>query len=73
MLDFYPSHYNTGLVSSEFSLTLWGEGASLAVVDHLSSDGITIKIRYEVAVLLHRHVLHRLSLSAWLELNLVYC
>ena len=29
---------NAGLVSSEASLTSWGEGVSLALVDHPSSD-----------------------------------
>ena len=44
---------NTGLVSSGASLTSWGEGASLALVGHPSSDGITIKMSYGVDVL-HR-------------------
>ena len=35
---------NTWLVSSGVSLASWGEGASLALVGHPSSDGITIKI-----------------------------
>ena len=35
-----------------------GEGASLALVGHPSSDGIMIKIPYGVAVLLHRPALH---------------
>ena len=45
-------HRNTGLVSNGISLTSWGEGASLALVGQPSSDGITIKIPYEVDVLL---------------------
>ena len=32
---------------------LMGEGASLALVSHLSSDGVTIKIPYWVDVLIH--------------------
>ena len=48
-----PRHRNTWLVSSGVSLTSWGEGASLALVGHPSSDGITIKIPYVVDVLLH--------------------
>ena len=48
-----PRHWNTGLVSSGVSLTSWGEGASLALVGHPSSDDITIKIPYEVDALLH--------------------
>ena len=35
---------NTGLVSSEASLTSWGKSASLALVVHPSSDGVTLKI-----------------------------
>ena len=46
-------HLNTGLVSSRVSLTSWGEGASLALVGHPSSDGITTKIPCGVDVLLH--------------------
>ena len=30
------------------SLTSWGEGASLALVGHPSSDGVTIKMPYGV-------------------------
>ena len=45
------SSANTGLVSSRVSLTSWGEGASLALVGHPSSDGVTIKMPYGVDVL----------------------
>ena len=41
---FPPRHWNTGLVSSGASLTSWGEGASLALVGHPSTDGVTIKM-----------------------------
>ena len=34
--------WNTGLVSSGASLTLWGEGASVALVGHPSSDCVTM-------------------------------
>ena len=40
----------TGLVSSRDILTSWGEGASLALVGHPSSDGVTIKMPYGVDV-----------------------
>ena len=43
-----PRHWNIGLVSSRVSLTSWGEGASLALVNHLSCDGVTMKIPYGV-------------------------
>ena len=33
-------------VSNRVSFTSWGERASLALVGHSSSDGITIKIPY---------------------------
>ena len=39
------------------SLTSWGEGASLALVGHPSSDGVMIKMPYRVDVL-HRPALH---------------
>ena len=39
------------------SLTSWGEGASLALVGHPSSDGVTIKMPYGIDVL-HRPALH---------------
>ena len=45
-----PRHENPRLVSSESSLTSWGEGASLALVGHSSSDGVTIKMPYGVDV-----------------------
>ena len=46
-----------GLVFSRASLTSQGEGASLALVGHPSSDGVTIKMPYGVDVL-HRPTLH---------------
>ena len=49
-------HKNTGLVYSRTSLTSCGEGASLASVSHLSSDGVTIL--YGVDVLLYRPASH---------------
>ena len=52
-----PRFWNNGLVSSGASLTSWGEGASLALVAHPSSDGITIKMPYGVDVL-HRPASH---------------
>ena len=47
----------TVLVCSRASLTSWGEGASLVLVGHPSSDGITIKMPYGVDVL-HRPASH---------------
>ena len=53
-----PRHRNTGLVSSGISLASWGEGASLTLVGHPSSDDITLKIPYGVDVLLRRAASH---------------
>ena len=39
------------MVCSRVSLTLLGKGASLAVVGHPSSDGVTIKIPYVLDVM----------------------
>ena len=44
-------------MSSGASLTLWGEGASLALVGHHSREVVTIKMPYGVDVL-HRPVSH---------------
>ena len=52
-----PRYSNTGLVSSRASLTSWGEGASLALVGHSSSDGVMIKMLYGIDVL-HRPPSH---------------
>ena len=40
------------------SLNSWG-GASLAMVDYPSSDGVTINIPYRLDILQHRPVLER--------------
>ena len=44
-------------MSSGDSLTSWGEGATLVLVGHTSSDGVTIKMPYGVDVL-HRPASH---------------
>ena len=41
-----------------FSLISWVVGSSLALVDHPSSDGVTMKIPYGVNIPLHQPVLH---------------
>ena len=52
MIHHFPWRpFNTELLSSGASLTLWGEGASLALVGHPSSNGVTIKMPYGVDVL----------------------
>ena len=50
-------HRNTGLVFSGASLTLWGEGASLALAGNPSSNGAMINMPYGVVVL-HRPASH---------------
>ena len=50
---FSPRQWNTGLVSSRDSLISWGEDASVALVGHSSSDGVTIKMPDWVDVLHH--------------------
>ena len=59
-------------MSSGVTLTIWGEGASLALVDHSSSDGVMIKMSFDVDVL-HPPGLHPIF-SYWvcLKLNLVF-
>ena len=51
-------------MSSGASLTSWEEGASLALVDHPFSDGVTIKILHEVDVLLQQPASHHIF-SYW--------
>ena len=52
-------------MSSRASLTSVGEGAFLALVGHPSSDGVVIKMPYDVDVLLHRPASH-LIFSYWI-------
>ena len=54
---------NTGLVSRGASLISWRESASLALVGHPSSDGVTMKIPYELDVLLHQPASHPIFLT----------
>ena len=54
-------------MSSGTSVTSWGEGASLALVGHPSSDGVMIKMPYEVDVL-HRPGSHPIF-SYWVAKN----
>ena len=57
-------HFYAWLVSSGARLTSSGEGASLALVNHPSSDGVTIKMPYEVDFL-NRPTLHPIC-SYWI-------
>ena len=59
-------------MSSGVSLTSWGEGASVALVGHPFSDGVTIKIPYGVDILLHPSASHpNFSCMGYLKLNLI--
>ena len=49
-MEFYLSLFNVTHLTLERDRR-WGEGASLALVGHPSSDGVTIKMPYEVYVL----------------------
>ena len=51
------------------SITSWGESASLVLVGHPSSDGVTIEIPYGVDVLLSTSLAPHLFLLGWLKLN----
>ena len=62
---FSPRQLNTGLVSSRDSLISWGQDASVALVGHPSSDGVTIKMPDWVDVL-HRPASHSIF-SYWVS------
>ena len=61
-------------MSSGFSLTSWGESASLALFGYPSNDGVTVKMPYEVIVLLHWSALH-CNFFYWADSNWIwfYC
>ena len=63
--------WNTRLISSRLSFTLWGEGAFLALVGRPFSDGVATNILYEVDVLLHRPALSPIF-SYWNGQNWVW-
>ena len=56
---------------SRVNLTLWGKGASLALVDHPDSDGVTIKISYGVDVLVHQAASYPIF-SYWVGSNWIW-
>ena len=57
MLSLLNIRQGSGLVSRKTSFTSWGEGASLALVDHLFSDSVTKNMSYRVDVI-HRPASH---------------
>ena len=58
LILYYPQDFQIlGWYPAGPVFTSWGEGASLALVGHPSSDGITIKMPYGVDVL-HRPASH---------------
>ena len=63
-MEFYLSLLNVTHLTLERDRR-WGEGASLALVGHPSSDGVTIKMPCRVDVL-HRPALH-LIFSYWVD------
>ena len=54
-------------MSSGVSLTSWGEGASLALVGHPSSDGVMIKMPYPLRLWNTGLVSSGASLTSWGE------
>ena len=56
----FPRLRNTVLVSNRVTLTSRGEGASLALISHLSSNGVTINMPYGLDVLLHWPASHHI-------------
>ena len=58
-------------MSSGGSFSSWGEGASLALVDHAYRDGATKKMPYGVNVFTTISIAPHLFLLRWLKLNLV--
>ena len=62
-IEISPRNWNTGLLSSGTSLISSKEGASLALVDDPSSDGVTMKMPFGEDVL-HWPALHPI-LSYW--------
>ena len=62
----YPKTLKHWLVSCEGSLTSWREGASLALVGHPSSNGVTIKLLY-VADALHQPALYSIFSYYYLQ------
>ena len=60
-----------GLVGVQWSQSsLWGESASLTLVSHPCSDGVTIKVPYWVDVLLHLPSSHPIF-SYWIESDFI--
>ena len=51
-------------------LTSWGEGTSLALIGHPSSDGIMIKIFWDRCFTASTSLTLHLFLLGWLKLNL---
>ena len=70
-LLFSPRHLNTGLVTSRVSLTSWGEGASLTLVGHPSSDGVNKNTLWGKRFITSTSLISHLFLLVWLKLNLI--
>ena len=64
LLSVYPKTFKYWVGVQRGQSYLWGEGASSALVGHLSTDGVTIKMPYGVDVL-HRPALHPIF-SYWI-------
>ena len=66
--------WNTGLVSGSVSFTSWGEGASLTLVDHPSSDDFMMKyLMGQMIYYIDQPCIPSLFLLDWLKLNMTWC
>ena len=66
----FSRHGNTGLVSSRVRLTSLGEGVSLTLDGHSSSDGIIRNIPWGRRVITSSSLTPHLFLLDWSKLNL---
>ena len=69
LIDILTLKYWVGV--KQVNLTWCGEGAFSALIGHPYSDGVIIKMPYEVDVLLHRPAL-RPIFSFWIGYNLMW-
>ena len=72
LILYYPQDFQIlGWYPAGPVFTSWGEGASLALVGHPSSNNVTIKLPSAVDVFLHRPASHfSFWVLVWLKLNL---
>ena len=81
----FPNHWNTGALLFhealkywvgvwQCHLTSWGEGASLTLVDHPSSDDFMMKyLMGQMIYYIDQPCIPSLFLLNWLKLNITWC